>query len=246
MGFEEDRFITEIDDSWKCSLCRRVYENPLKTPCGCTFCAGCVLPFVIQRGRCPRKQCSRNLLPNELSNVLDLHNNILNLQVRCENLSRGCKQVVTLATLPGHLKECDYMQIQCNNRGCSEMMSLHHLGKHETEQCKFRPVGICQKGCNLVLQHWDSNNHDGIRSLRSHISDQEIRLNNLNAEVKRMSSSYTDKEKGLLNQISNLHSLIQSQTGRFRKKILEYKNQMAVLTKLVANEEVNILLLFLF
>ena len=240
MGLEVERFVTDIEDSWKCPLCRRVYDNPLRTPCGCVFCAGCVLPSVIQKGRCPRRECSQNIIPNDLVNVLDLHNNIVNLQVRCDNVGKGCTQVTTLAALPGHLRKCDHRSVQCHNRGCTETMSLVHQAKHEGEVCRFRPVGICQSGCNLVLQHWDSNNHDCIRSLRSHISEQEMRLNTLNAEVKKTASTYNEREKGLLNQISNLHSLIQTQTGRFRKKIVEYKNHMAMLAKYAAKEQVKL------
>uniref|UniRef100_A0A8B9R2A8 RING-type domain-containing protein n=1 Tax=Anas platyrhynchos TaxID=8839 RepID=A0A8B9R2A8_ANAPL len=53
MGFDPERFAAPVAAELQCKLCGRVLEEPLATPCGHVFCAGCLLPWAARRGRCP-------------------------------------------------------------------------------------------------------------------------------------------------------------------------------------------------
>ncbi|XP_072654435.1 PDZ domain-containing RING finger protein 4 isoform X1 [Canis lupus baileyi] len=53
MGFALERFAEAADPDCKCKLCGQVPEEPLCTPCGHVFCAGCLLPWVARRRRGP-------------------------------------------------------------------------------------------------------------------------------------------------------------------------------------------------
>uniref|UniRef100_A0A8C5R3L0 RING-type domain-containing protein n=1 Tax=Leptobrachium leishanense TaxID=445787 RepID=A0A8C5R3L0_9ANUR len=149
MGFELERFSGQVDPDFKCNLCNRVLEDPLTTPCGHVFCAGCVLPWVVQQGSCPVK-CQR-ISAKELNHVLPLKSLILKLDIKCDNYSRGCDKVVKLQNLGEHAEMCDYSPAKCRNKGCNEVLNLKDMDSHMREYCEHRAVGICQKGCGLML-----------------------------------------------------------------------------------------------
>ncbi|KFO54159.1 E3 ubiquitin-protein ligase PDZRN3, partial [Corvus brachyrhynchos] len=106
MGFELDRFSGDVDPDFKCNLCNKVLEDPLTTPCGHVFCAGCVLPWVVQQGSCP-VNCPR-ISTKELNHVLPLKSLILKLDIKCDNHARGCEAVVPLQHLGEHAETCDF------------------------------------------------------------------------------------------------------------------------------------------
>ncbi|XP_009954387.1 PREDICTED: E3 ubiquitin-protein ligase PDZRN3-like, partial [Leptosomus discolor] len=106
MGFELDRFNGDVDPDFKCNLCNKVLEDPLTTPCGHVFCAGCVLPWVVQQGSCP-VNCQR-ISTKELNHVLPLKSLILKLDIKCDNHARGCEAVVPLQHLGEHAETCDF------------------------------------------------------------------------------------------------------------------------------------------
>ncbi|XP_072124058.1 PDZ domain-containing RING finger protein 4-like isoform X3 [Mobula birostris] len=139
MGFELDRFNGEVDPELKCNLCNKVLEDPLTTPCGHVFCAGCVLPWVVQQGICPVK-CQR-MSTKELNHVLALRNLISKLDIKCDYRLRGCTKVVHLQNLAEHVEMCDYSPARCRNKGCKEVLNLKDMDVHMRESCECRPDG---------------------------------------------------------------------------------------------------------
>ncbi|XP_031411376.1 E3 ubiquitin-protein ligase PDZRN3-B-like [Meleagris gallopavo] len=151
MGFELDRFSGEVDPDFKCNLCNKVLEDPLTTPCGHVFCAGCVLPWVVQQGSCPAN-CQR-ISAKELNHVLPLKSLILKLDIKCDNHARGCEAVVPLQHLGEHAETCDFSPAKCRNRGCRQVLNLRDVEAHMRERCEARPAGLCEQGCGLMLTH---------------------------------------------------------------------------------------------
>ncbi|XP_010223724.1 PREDICTED: E3 ubiquitin-protein ligase PDZRN3-like, partial [Tinamus guttatus] len=155
MGFELDRFSGDVDPDFKCNLCNKVLEDPLTTPCGHVFCAGCVLPWVVQQGSCPVK-CQR-ISTKELNHVLPLKSLILKLDIKCDNHARGCDAVVPLQQLGEHAETCDFSPAKCRNRGCRQVLNLRDVATpialgHPTgapraengaEPPRERPAGRC-------------------------------------------------------------------------------------------------------
>ncbi|KFM10282.1 E3 ubiquitin-protein ligase PDZRN3, partial [Aptenodytes forsteri] len=117
MGFELDRFNGDVDPDFKCNLCNKVLEDPLTTPCGHVFCAGCVPPWVVQQGSCP-VNCQR-ISTKELNHVLPLKSLILKLDIKCDNHARGCEAVVPLQHLGEHAETCDFSPANWPRRLCS-------------------------------------------------------------------------------------------------------------------------------
>uniref|UniRef100_A0A8C3JRF3 RING-type domain-containing protein n=1 Tax=Calidris pygmaea TaxID=425635 RepID=A0A8C3JRF3_9CHAR len=106
MGFDPSRFAGPVAAELQCRLCGRVLEEPLSTPCGHVFCAGCLLPWAARRRRCPLR--CRPLAAAELRPVLPLRSLVQKLEVKCDYSPRGCGRTVRLRELPAHLAACRY------------------------------------------------------------------------------------------------------------------------------------------
>ena len=236
MGFDEDQFVTRVGDDKKCVLCRGVAETPVRSPCERLYCWGCILPRVLQTGRCPGiSDCKcEGLSPADLVSVLDLQNTILNMEVKCDNAARGCRQLLTLSELEKHTKSCPFRAVKCRNRGCGELVNQMDLNGHETEYCECRPVGICHRECGLVVQYREQGNHVCLEALRSHIAAQELTICSLQVELRQLNSKAAKREKNLLAQVSGLHREIQTHARHFQKKLNDYNNHIEYLSRRAA------------
>lgn len=231
MGFDLHRFPGKIEDEWKCGVCFGLLDNPLTTPCGHNFCAACILPWVVQHATCPHRSCetSQSFTTKELDNVPRLRNTILALDIHCEFVDRGCKEVVKVQFIDDHLDVCDFRPLVCKNKGCGQTLNAKEKVTHEQEFCDYRPVGQCTKGCGLMLLFCNAADHDCVRALVEYVESQDIRTNNLEQEMKRLATRFSKREKSLLAQVAALHSEIQLQALKFQKKMSEYRTQIASL-----------------
>uniref|UniRef100_A0A6Q2YUM9 RING-type E3 ubiquitin transferase n=1 Tax=Esox lucius TaxID=8010 RepID=A0A6Q2YUM9_ESOLU len=234
MGFELDRFKGAVDPDFKCNLCNKVLEDPLTTPCGHVFCAGCVLPWVVQQSSCPVK-CQR-ISTKELNHVLPLKNLILKLDIKCDNHARGCEKVVKLQHLAEHAEMCDYSPAKCRNKGCNEVLNLKDMDAHMRESCDCRPVGICENGCGLMLTHKEQklDTHCCLKALKAHNSALHGKMISLDKEFKKQSLKSSKREKSLIAQLSAVHNELQMTALKYQKKFTEYSARIDSLTKTLA------------
>ena len=109
MGFDLERFPSEeIGSELICSICAGVLEKPLETSCQHLFCGECIQKWLSKRKSCPH--CRKNITTADLRQVLPALKKILNKQkINCEYKSNGCKELVTIETLPKHLSSCSYV-----------------------------------------------------------------------------------------------------------------------------------------
>uniref|UniRef100_A0A8C2GVM7 RING-type E3 ubiquitin transferase n=1 Tax=Cyprinus carpio TaxID=7962 RepID=A0A8C2GVM7_CYPCA len=231
MGFELDRFKGAVDPDFKCNLCNKVLEDPLTTPCGHVFCAGCVLPWVVQQSSCPVK-CQR-ISTKELNHVLPLKNLILKLDIKCDNHARGCEKIVKLQHLAEHAEMCDYSPAKCRNKGCSEVLNLKDMDAHMRESCDYRAVGICESGCGLMLTHKEQklDNHCCLKALKAHNGALHGKVVSLDKELKKQALKSTKREKSLLAQLSAVHNELQMTALKYQKKFTEYSARIDSLSK---------------
>ncbi|KAM6474639.1 E3 ubiquitin-protein ligase PDZRN3 isoform 2-T2 [Liasis olivaceus] len=234
MGFELDRFNGEVDPDFKCNLCNKVLEDPLTTPCGHVFCAGCVLPWVVQQGSCPVK-CQR-ISTKELNHVLPLKSLILKLDIKCANRERGCEKVVKLQHLAEHAEMCDYSPAKCRHKGCAEVLNLRDVDAHMRESCEARPVGICEEGCGLVLTHRErkAGSHCCLQALKAHNGALQAKLAGLEKELKKEALRAGKREKSLLSQLSAVQLELQMTALRYQKKFTEYSARLDSLGRSLA------------
>uniref|UniRef100_A0A8C1WC53 RING-type E3 ubiquitin transferase n=1 Tax=Cyprinus carpio TaxID=7962 RepID=A0A8C1WC53_CYPCA len=231
MGFELDRFKGAVDPDFEFNLCNKVLEDPLTTPCGHVFCAGCVLPWVVQQSSCPVK-CQR-ISTKELNHVLPLKNLILKLDIKCDNHARGCEKIVKLQHLAEHAEMCDYSPARCRNKGCSEVLNLKDMDAHMRESCDYRAVGICESGCGLMLTHKEQklDSHCCFKALKAHNGALQGKVVSLDKELKKQALKSTKREKSLLAQLSAVHNELQMTALKYQKKFTEYSARIDSLSK---------------
>uniref|UniRef100_A0A3Q2GWV7 E3 ubiquitin-protein ligase PDZRN3 n=1 Tax=Equus caballus TaxID=9796 RepID=A0A3Q2GWV7_HORSE len=235
MGFELDRFDGDVDPDLKCALCHKVLEDPLTTPCGHVFCAGCVLPWVVQEGSCPAR-CRGRLSAKELNHVLPLKRLILKLDIKCAYAARGCGRVVKLQQLPEHLERCDFAPARCRHAGCGQVLLRRDVEAHMRDACDARPVGHCQEGCGLPLTHGEqrAGGHCCARALRAHNSALQARLSALHKALKKEALRAGKREKSLVAQLAAAQLELQMTALRYQKKFTEYSARLDSLSRCVA------------
>ncbi|XP_069062214.1 E3 ubiquitin-protein ligase PDZRN3 isoform X2 [Pleurodeles waltl] len=235
MGFELERFSGEVDPDLKCNLCNRVLEDPLTTPCGHVFCAGCVLPWVVQQGSCPVK-CQR-LSAKELNHVLPLKSLILKLDIKCEHQARGCGRVVKLQHLAEHAETCDYAPTTCRHPGCGQVLSLRDVESHTREACEQRPAGLCQQGCGLELtfQERRLGSHRCTAALQAHSTALQARVQVLEGQLKKQALRAGKREQSLLSRLCSLQNELQMTALRYQKRFTEYSQRLDSLTRSLAS-----------
>ncbi|CAM4473661.1 unnamed protein product [Lepidochelys olivacea] len=239
MGFDLDRFAEPVDPDLKCKLCSKVLEEPLSTPCGHVFCAGCLLPWAVQRRLCPQ-QC-QPISAQELHQVLPLRSLIQKLEIKCDYSPRGCGRTVRLHQLAAHVEMCDYSPARCRHKGCPEVLSLKDVDAHMRESCEHRPAGICQLGCGLVLLQRDlaggappGRGHCCVRALRSQNGSLQGQRASLEQELKRQALKWSKREKSLLAQVAALQSEVQLTALRYQVKFNQYMSHISSITKNLA------------
>ncbi|XP_037656322.1 E3 ubiquitin-protein ligase PDZRN3 isoform X1 [Choloepus didactylus] len=235
MGFELDRFDGDVDPDLKCALCHKVLEDPLTTPCGHVFCAGCVLPWVVQEGSCPAR-CRGRLSAKELNHVLPLKRLILKLDIKCAHAARGCNRVVKLQQLPEHAERCDFAPARCRHAGCGQVLLRRDVEAHMRDTCDARPVGRCQEGCGLPLTHGEqrTGGHCCARALRAHNGALQARLGALHKALKKEALRAGKREKSLVAQLAAAQLELQMTALRYQKKFTEYSARLDSLSRSVA------------
>ena len=131
MGFGLGQFVTHVDPNLICGICAGVLENAVLTPCGHSFCESCLQTWLGRNESSrPCPACRREVC--ETTVVLALRGIVDGLFVKCDNENHGCKLVLKLENLEGHLKRCDYTTLECG--GCGEKVAKLRLASHH-ETC---------------------------------------------------------------------------------------------------------------
>ncbi len=182
-GFDISRFVDlneSLETHLMCSICHAIYNNPVETQCGHTFCEDCIIRWINTTSTyktCPdcRQQLRRKRKKNTLNNdsidtllyfsktnrkFIDLIND---LRIKCDFVEKGCNQVFKLSSLSKHMEECDYNL--CQTCGLK-------LGKNNEHNC----IELLIRDRNCLKQKLiDSEIEVQKFKIKSNDSDQEIR-----------------------------------------------------------------------
>ena len=119
MGICELQFKGRIDKNFICSVCREVFENAVRTPCGHVFCMDCVGEWLdFGNSNCP--DCRKPLHHSSLQSDCLVNGVIGNLEVLCPN-SKAMQQANGSTENLGGKKEGE------GEAGCSaDIDKAHH------------------------------------------------------------------------------------------------------------------------
>nr|XP_033815178.1 PDZ domain-containing RING finger protein 4 isoform X1 [Geotrypetes seraphini] len=235
MGFDLDRFSEAVDANLQCKLCDKVLEEPLSTPCGHVFCAGCLLPWAAQKRLCPLR--CQPISAEELHQVLPLRNLIRKLEIKCEHHRRGCGKLLRLRDSAEHAEMCDFSPAACRNGGCREVLDLRDMDAHVRESCEHAAVGVCPEGCGLLLLRRDvlRGEHCCLRALRAQNGVLLGKRAGLEQELRKQAARWGKREKSLLARLSALQNEVQLTALRSQKKFNEYMAHVGNITKNLAS-----------
>ena len=139
-GYDEERFVTTVNQNFICSICFNVLMDPVLCPRNhhC-FCRACITKHLENSQRCPT--CADELTVETLAEPQRMVKDILNeLNIRCVYKSRGCQEIVQLQYIDQHEATCGFTPAVCTNQGCGVTLNQRDLIHHESEVCEFRKL----------------------------------------------------------------------------------------------------------
>lgn len=182
-----------------CPLCKKVFNDPVITTCGHTFCRRCVLQS--KYSCCPIDKvalsvCVANLAVSE--QVGELH-------VRCrygvkfaadartvEVDPTKCPTTVKLSARKEHEQECEYSTVPCpNNPSCPQMLRRdlsNHLSHCDHALCPQHKYGCSFNGTACELgDHLKSCQYEGmkdfIKRTETKVSEMQLSLQQKDHEI---------------------------------------------------------------
>ena len=153
-GYEEDRFENKVDIKLQCSVCLKVFKDPVQCPNQHYFCRSCIQTNLRHNAEtCP--VCQHPLTEETLTKPPRILTELLEcLMIRCDYENRGCQELIKLEFLDRHVRSCGYSPTRCTNTGCTEVMNRHEKERHEHELCQFRKI-VCDECGEQVM--WKSS-----------------------------------------------------------------------------------------
>ena len=139
-GYDEERFVTTVNQNFICSICFNVLKDPVLCPRNhhC-FCRACITKHLENSQRCPT--CADELTVATLAEPQRTIKDYLNeLHIRCVYVNRGCQEIVQLQNLARHEATCGFTPAVCTNQGCGATLNQRDLIRHESEACEFRKL----------------------------------------------------------------------------------------------------------
>jgi len=144
-GRDTNMFLSGVDKSFLCSICRGVLTDPQETPCGHEFCKGCIQLYLLKAGKCPldKTPLSEKDLRRSSFIVRDF---LGKLRTRCDHYNEGCEWIDIWSSLESHLGKCDCAVISCVHRPCTAQSPRKYMAAH-TDICGFvkLPCKYCKR-----------------------------------------------------------------------------------------------------
>ena len=141
MASKDDAGNPSFMDHFSCKICLEILNQPVQ----CQrnehyYCTLCITKHLEQSHTCPL--CQEELTVETLRPVPRVVAEVVSqFKIpRCNNVHRGCKEVVKPEDLPLHHEVCCFAPVVCSNEGCGETVNRQDQSSHENESCKFRKV----------------------------------------------------------------------------------------------------------
>ena len=153
-GYEEDRFENKVDIKLQCSVCLKVFKDPVQCPNEHYFCRSCIQRNLRRNAEtCP--VCQHPLTEETLTKPPRILTELLeSLMIRCDYENRGCQELIKLEFFDRHVRSCGYSPTRCTNAGCTEVTNRQEKERHERELCQFRKIACDECGEQVI---WKSS-----------------------------------------------------------------------------------------
>ena len=149
----EQEFIDKVPEGHHCTICTKVFGEPVLTECcGQHFCKQCLENW-FQKTHKRTKTCP-HCRSKEFNYIVDLRlkRDINGLKIFCPNRKQGCDRIFACGELDSHLATCSFVTVVCKNN-CGISLLRINKRQHRKQLCPRRKVK-CQH-CGVSGTHLD-------------------------------------------------------------------------------------------
>ncbi|KAL2024150.1 hypothetical protein VTK56DRAFT_9930 [Thermocarpiscus australiensis] len=141
IDYQSIEYIEPVDETLLCPVCRTPFHSPITTPCGHTFCAGCINRALEISPTCPIDRQPINKTRDYQRVPLIVKDQLDRLKVKCPN--EGCDHQCLREHLEGHYeRRCEFTLVRCPDPKCTKRIArrdaLPEKGcMHRTISCQY-------------------------------------------------------------------------------------------------------------
>ncbi|KAL2263710.1 hypothetical protein VTK26DRAFT_5466 [Humicola hyalothermophila] len=143
LDYQTIEYIGPVDETLLCPVCKTPFHSPITTPCGHTFCAGCINRALEMQSSCPIDRQPINKTRDYRRLPLIIKDQLDRLRVRCPN--KGCNHECSREHLERHVeRHCQFTLVRCPDPNCTKRVV----------RCNAEP----EKGCmhqEIICQYCD-------------------------------------------------------------------------------------------
>ena len=122
-----------IQESFKCSSCKRVSRDPHTTCCGLQFCGDYLRQLRENEENCPGCGDKYQFIPSK-----KIHKQIMELEAFCTMKDQGCNWEGVVKDLGEHEDLCEYTHVPCPQNCGQDQITRRSLDTHMNEECPKR------------------------------------------------------------------------------------------------------------
>ena len=147
-------FVEQSLNLFNCEVCKLVLRYPQITQCcGKNACRSCIEKEAKNGAPCPISGCQNRCVVIIFNR--DLHHDILRSKVYCSSRENGCEWVDTLENLEKHLRECPFLEEECQN-SCGMKIQRRMVKEHKAVCERFSVK--CEQ-CGNLYERKDQSSH---------------------------------------------------------------------------------------
>uniref|UniRef100_A0A7M5XFD8 Uncharacterized protein n=1 Tax=Clytia hemisphaerica TaxID=252671 RepID=A0A7M5XFD8_9CNID len=160
-GYDFVLVVKEQGVDFECSICRSILRDAHSTPCHHAFCRNCLATWTkeLEQGNRPITCPNCNLIfdPKKVQ-----YNGFVDrmvktsLEIKCKQEDKGCHWQGEIIDYQDHQGTCDYELVECQNKGCREVLSRKELVQHQKD-CKYRTTECLY--CRLIKPIIEMKDH---------------------------------------------------------------------------------------
>ena len=223
-GYDDERFDTIIDRHFHCLIC----YNVLKDPVMCRrnqhyFCRGCITEHLRRNSHtCPTY--ADELTVDTLTNVPRIVTDYLDeRRIRCDYEDRGCRELVQLQNLNGHVAECGFSPVVCGNQGCGQTISKRDRTYHESELCQFRKLKChnCEEISTMI-----ASMETKVADLHTKMTLADTKLNNVDTRLANMEANNNTKIANTETKLETVNTKVANMQANVEAKFEAVNNEM--------------------
>ena len=230
LGFEHNRFETNVSQAFHCPICLLVLKDPVLCGNEHVFCKSCIKKHLENSSSCPK--CRETLTVDTLKPASrTVKEYISELNIHCDFHPRGCPEIVQVANLERHVASCGFSPVKCSNDGCDAVVNTRDKLHHEAEVCDFRKLKChdcadVKELLQLVLARQDQIKDEIKAEVKNQVKGMR---GEIKVEVKREIQEVKNEIKAVKNETKN-------ETKKIKDKLNVIKDDVSVLQFAVKDE----------